>query len=137
MFPTNFAAAVRAAFSYLSDYNFVEVSADPHHVIFTRGGWSIDIFFVPFEYEVSLSIAHLDKRFEIHSFIAAIDPDEFSRTMVLTGSNDLALRTSLAALASRLQMYGARALSGDPAVMELVASDVAAYDQRRGQGLIS
>ena len=131
MFPENFADAVRAAFSYLLDHNFIEVAADKHRVVYSRNDWSIAVFFVPFEYEVCLSIKYLDKRFEIYSFIFALAPDEFSRTYVLTAENDDQLRTSLESLSNLLRKYGARALTGDPEIMKLVASAVEAADRQR------
>jgi hypothetical protein len=131
VFPTKFADTVRSVFAYLQRYSFEEAAADWRKVTYSRSGWTISVYFAPFEYEVSLSIAHAGRRFEISSFIEALDPDEFARTQVLTAESDEELRTSLASLSNRLQKFGARVLDGDTSIMEFVASAVEAADARR------
>lgn len=131
VFPTRFADAVRSEFSYLRSYNFTEIEATDRKVIYSRQDWTISIYFVPFEFEVGLSIAHLGLRFQINSFIEAMDPDEFAQTRVLVAENDDELRTALEVLSSRLQKFGAKALSGDSTVMDFVARALEAADARR------
>ncbi len=108
----------------MKDYNFVETAADERRIIYSKANWVISVYFVPFEYEISLCIAYSEACFEIYSFIEALDPEEFAKTYVLTAQNDDELQSSLESLSSRLLKFGARALDGDPTIMEFVAKEL-------------